>query len=123
MIYLAKIIVAFVALLHIYFLWLEMFAWTTKARKVFKKFPQELFEPTKSMASNQGLYNGFLAAGLIWSLLIGDTYWATNVALFFLGCVLVAGIYGAVSVSKRIFYVQGVPAALGIIAFLLSTYM
>lgn len=115
---LAKIIVGLVSVLHLYFLWLEMFAWTTKARKVFKKFPQELFEPTKSMAANQGLYNGFLSAGLIWSLFIGDPDWSVNVALFFLGCVLVAGVYGAMSVSKRIFYIQGLPAALGIIAFL-----
>lgn len=74
------------------------------------------------MAANQGLYNGFLSAGLIWSLFINDTVWATNVALFFLGCVLVAGIYGAISVSKRIFYVQGVPALLAILAFLYATY-
>lgn len=121
MLIVAKIIVAFVALLHLYFLWLEMFAWTTKARKVFKKFPQELFEPTKNMAANQGLYNGFLAAGLIWSLLIEDPNWQRNVALFFLGCVTIAGIYGAISVSKKIFTVQALPALLGIL-LILATY-
>ena len=120
MVLVAKIIVIVVALLHFYFLWLEMFAWTSRGPKVFKKFPKELFEPTKSMAANQGLYNGFLVAGLVWSLLIEDPNWSRNIALFFLGCVVVAGIYGALSVSKKIFYIQGLPALLGIIAFLLS---
>ena len=117
MVLVAKIMVVVVALLHFYFLWLEMFAWTTRAPKVFKKFPKELFE---SMAANQGLYNGFLVAGLVWSILIEDPNWSMNIALFFLGCVVVAGIYGALSVSKKIFYIQGLPALLGIIAFLLS---
>ena len=120
MILLAKGMVVFVAILHIYFLWLEMFAWTTKGPKVFRNFPKTLFEPTKSMAANQGLYNGFLAAGLLWSLAITDPVWATNVALFFLSCVAIAGIYGGWSVSKKIFMVQGLPALLGIAAFLFS---
>lgn len=122
MILIAKILTAFVALLHLYFLWLEMFAWTTKAKKVFRNFPKDLFEPTKQMAANQGLYNGFLAAGLIWSLLITDANWSTNVALFFLGCVLIAGIYGAFSVSKRIFYVQGIPALIAILFWILGNH-
>nr|WP_262909102.1 DUF1304 domain-containing protein [Muricauda sp. M10] len=116
---LAKIIVAIVALLHLYFLWLEMFAWTTKAKKVFRQFPEDLFEPTKTLAANQGLYNGFLSAGLIWSLLINDPTWQMYVALFFLGCVAVAGIYGALTASKKIFTVQALPALLGIALFLL----
>ncbi|ASV30366.1 DUF1304 domain-containing protein [Maribacter cobaltidurans] len=115
MLILAKVVTVLVASMHCYFLWLEMFAWTSKAKKVFRNFPDELFEPTKSMAANQGLYNGFLAAGLFWSLIISSNEWSINVALFFLACVLVAGIYGAVSVSKKIFYVQGLPAILGII--------
>ena len=115
---LAKIIVAIVALLHLYFLWLEMFAWTTKAKKVFRQFPEDLFEPTKTLAANQGLYNGFLSAGLIWSLLIEDPSWQVYVALFFLGCVAVAGIYGALTASKKIFTVQALPALLGIALFL-----
>ena len=119
---LAKIIVAIVALLHLYFLWLEMFAWTTKAKKVFRQFPEDLFEPTKTLAANQGLYNGFLSAGLIWSLLIGDPTWQVYVALFFLGCVAVAGIYGALTASKKIFTVQALPALLGI-ALLLAHQM
>ncbi len=112
---LAKILTAIVALMHIYFLWLEMFAWTTKAKKVFRNFPSGLFEPTKSMAANQALYNGFLAAGLLWSFFISDFLWATNVALFFLSCVAVAGIYGGYSVSKKIFLIQGVPAIIAIV--------
>lgn len=120
MLLIAKIITALVAFLHLYFLWLEMFAWTTKARKVFRNFPQDLFEPTKSMAANQGLYNGFLAAGLIWSLLIKDSIWSLYVAIFFLSCVSIAGIYGGVTVSKKIFTIQALPALIGIV-FLLAT--
>ncbi|MCB0372440.1 MAG: DUF1304 domain-containing protein [Muricauda sp.] len=118
----AKIIIVVVALLHLYFLWLEMFAWTTKAKKVFRKFPEELFEPTKTLAANQGLYNGFLSAGLIWSLLIQDSQWQIYVALFFLGCVAIAGIYGAMTASKKIFTVQALPALFGI-ALLLAHQM
>ncbi|MEC4005155.1 DUF1304 domain-containing protein [Flavobacterium sp. SUN052] len=115
---LSQIIVAFVAFIHIYILWLEMFVWTTRARKVFKTIPSDMFEKTKVMAANQGLYNGFLAAGLIWSLFISDATWSNNIAIFFLGCVLVAGIYGAITVSKRIFYVQSIPAVLGILSLI-----
>ncbi len=113
---LSQIIIAFIAVVHIYILWLEMFGWMTKAKKVFRKFPPELFAATKPMAANQGLYNGFLAAGLIWSLLITDVDWSINVATFFLGCVAVAGIYGAATVQKTILYVQTVPAVIGLIS-------
>lgn len=115
----SQIIIGFIAVLHFYILWLEMFAWTTRGRKVFKTIPADQFEKTKTMAANQGLYNGFLAAGLIWSLFISDAIWNKNVALFFLICILVAGLYGAYSVSKRIFYVQAVPAILGLLSLLL----
>lgn len=112
----AKIVIALIALIHLYIMWLEMLGWMTKARKVFRKFPPELFAATKPMAANQGLYNGFLAAGLIWSLLICcNAEWSVNVATFFLGCVLVAGLYGAYSVQKSILYVQAVPAAIGLL--------
>jgi putative membrane protein len=100
----AKLLIAFVALEHLYILWLEMFAWTTAGRRTFKSMSADMFEKTKSMAANQGLYNGFLAAGLIWSLIIQDEVWSKNVAVFFLGCVLIAGVYGAISVQKSIFY-------------------
>lgn len=114
------ILIGLVALLHIYFLWLEMFAWTTRGRKVFKKFPPELFEPTKPLAANQGLYNGFLAAGLIWTYFITDPIWKTNIALFFLSCVAVAGIYGALTADKKIFFVQALPAIIAIVLILLK---
>ncbi|MBO0330754.1 DUF1304 domain-containing protein [[Muricauda] lutisoli] len=120
---LAKTVIGIVALLHIYFLWLEMFAWTTKAKKVFRKFPEELFEPTKTLAANQGLYNGFLAAGLIWSLTIQDAVWQIYVGLFFLACVATAGIYGAATASKKIFAVQGLPAILGIVLLLIHQFL
>jgi putative membrane protein len=116
----AKVLIALVAFEHLYILWLEMFAWTTRGRKVFKgAMPDHLFEQTKSMAANQGLYNGFLAAGLIWSLFISDAIWSKNVAVFFLTCVVLAGCYGAYSASKKIFWVQAVPALLALAACLL----
>jgi putative membrane protein len=115
-----KIVIGIVALLHLYFLWLEMFVWTTTGRKVFRSLPSDMFEKTKSMAANQGLYNGFLAAGLIWTFFITDPLWRDNIALFFLGCVFVAGLYGAYSVDKKIFFIQGLPALLGIILILIS---
>lgn len=114
----ATIIIGFVIFIHLYIVWLEMFVWTTRAKKVFRTIPEDLFEKTKVLAANQGLYNAFLAAGLLWSLLILDPIWSKNVALFFLGCVAIAGIYGAATASKRILYVQTIPAVLGILAVL-----
>ena len=123
MLLIAKFIIVVVAILHFYFLWLEMFAWTTKAKKVFRSFPEDLFEPTKTLAANQGLYNGFLAAGLVWSLLIQDSSWQVYVSLFFLGCVAIAGIYGAATASKKIFTIQALPALLGITFLLLHYFL
>ncbi len=108
-------IIGFVAFLHLYILWFEMFAWEKRGPKVFRGIDKDLFPKTKVFAANQGLYNGFLAAGLIWSLLIDDVVWRQNVALFFLGCVAVAGIYGALTAEKRIFFIQALPAIIGII--------
>lgn len=105
-----KVLIGIILVLHLYFLWFEMFAWTTKGPKIFRKFPKDLFLPTKSMAANQGLYNGFLAAGLLWTFFIENSIWNTNIALFFLGCVSVAGIFGGLTVSKKIFFVQALPA-------------
>ena len=116
----ALVLVGLIALLHVYICWFEMFAWESRGPKVFRSFPKDLFAPTKAMAANQGLYNGFLAAGLFWSLLISDPVWAKNVALFFLMCVAVAGAYGAATASRRIIYVQTVPACLAIAAVLLG---
>lgn len=114
------ILIGFIAFIHCYILWLEMFAWTTRAPKVFTQIPKELFVPTKVLAANQGLYNGFLAAGLIWSLFIQEAEWARNVAAFFLACVAIAGIYGTVTASRKIFFVQALPAliALALLALL-----
>ena len=116
----SEILISLVAILHIYILWLEMFAWTTRGRKTFKSIPSDLFEKTKALAANQGLYNGFLAAGLVWSLLINDVNWSANVACFFLGCVMVAGIYGALTAQKSILFVQTVPATIALIFTLLA---
>jgi len=119
---LIKGILILVASLHAYFLWFEMFAWESRGPKIFRAFPKDLFPKTKSMAANQGLYNGFLSAGLIWSLLISDQEWSKNIALFFLGCVAVAGIYGALTVTKKIFFIQALPALLGITLLLMFEF-
>ncbi|MBR9833445.1 DUF1304 domain-containing protein [bacterium] len=117
---LSKILIGIIAFEHLFILYMEMFAWETLGKKTFKgALPDDLFKPTKSMAGNQGLYNGFLSAGLIWSILITDPQWSTNVALFFLGCVVVAGCYGAITASKKIFMVQAMPA---IIAFIVTLF-
>jgi putative membrane protein len=116
----ALIFVGLVAVIHIYIMWLEMFAWTTRGPKVFRNFPPTLFPPTKTLAANQGLYNGFLAAGLIWTLMIGDYVWQRNVGCFFLGCVAVAGLYGAATASRKILYVQALPALLGLALLILA---
>jgi putative membrane protein len=121
--YIITVLIIIIALEHLYFLWLEMFAWTTKAKKVFRQFPEHLFEPTKALAANQGLYNGFLSAGLIWSLFIQDEKWHVNVALFFLSCVVVAGIYGAFTAAKKIFFVQAMPALIAILLIVIRCYL
>lgn len=119
---LSTILVALVALEHLYILYMEMFAWETLGKKTFKgSLPNELFKPTKKLAANQGLYNGFLAAGLIWSFFIENPEWQKNIQLFFLGCVIVAGIYGALSASRKIFFVQALPAILALAFVLISS--
>ncbi|MBL0340125.1 MAG: DUF1304 domain-containing protein [Bacteroidetes bacterium] len=117
---LAELLIAFVILEHLYFLWMEMFAWETIGKKVFKNaMPPDLFKPTKVLAANQGLYNGFLAAGLVWTFFIFDPLWKSNIAIFFLCFVAIAGIYGALTASKKIFFIQSVPAILAIICLIL----
>ena len=112
----AVVLITLVALLHFYFLVLEMFLWTKPlGMKVFRNSPEKA-ESTKVLAANQGLYNGFLAAGLVWAAFAGKQ----DVALFFLCCVVVAALYGAYSVSKRIFYVQGAPALAAIAALIFT---
>ena len=111
----AQILIALVAALHLYFLALEMFFWDQPlGRKVFKLTP-EFAAQSKALAANQGLYNGFLAAGLIWGLLLGG-HEGFHVELFFLACVIVAGIFGAVTVNRRIFFFQALPAILALVA-------
>ncbi len=113
----AYVLVGLVALIHIYILVLEMFLWDTPyGRRVFGN-KAEFATASKVLAANQGLYNGFLAAGLIWGLSMGAT--GRPVQLFFLGCVLVAGLYGAMTASVKILFVQALPAALAIVAILL----
>ncbi|MCZ8253099.1 MAG: DUF1304 domain-containing protein [Hylemonella sp.] len=114
----ADIVVALVALLHVYILVLEMFLWDQPAgRKAFKLTP-EFAQATKTLAANQGLYNGFLAAGLFWGLSLGAA--GLGVKVFFLACVLVAGVYGAATASRKILFIQGLPAALGLVLLALA---
>ena len=116
---LSNIFIAIVAIEHLYILWLEMFAWETKGKKVFKgSMPADMFKPTKILAASQGLYNGFLATGLIWTFFISDHQWQTNIAIFFLSCVIVAGVYGGATASKKIFFVQALPAIMALIVTL-----
>ena len=115
----AKTLIVLIALEHMYFMYFEMFAWETIGKKTFKSLPEHLFTPTKTLAANQGLYNGFLSAGLIWTFFISDANWSENIALFFLACVAIAGIYGAITASKRIFFLQALPALLAIICLLI----
>ncbi len=105
-----KILIGIIAFLHLYFFYFETFAWTSKGPKIFRSFPKDLFSKTKSMMANQGLYNGFLAAGLIWTFFIENEAWQNNIALFFLNCIIIAGIVGAYTVSKKIFWIQAFPA-------------
>jgi putative membrane protein len=108
------LLIVLVALLHFYFLYLEMFLWDKpRGMKTFR-MTEEQAKSSKTLAMNQGLYNGFLAAGLIWSLFTDD-----SVKIFFLSCVVIAGIFGAMTVSKRIFYIQALPAILGLLTVLI----
>jgi putative membrane protein len=118
--WIANVLVTLVALLHVYFLVLEMFLWTKPLG--LKTFRQSLAKAVDSavLAANQGLYNGFLAAGLIWGLVHPTSAFAFQIKVFFLGCVIVAGVYGAATVSRRILLVQAAPAALALIVLWLA---
>jgi putative membrane protein len=120
MIWIANLLVALVAVLHVYFLILEMFLWTRPLG--LKTFRQSLEKATDSavLAANQGLYNGFLAAGLVWGLVQGVPAFAFQTKIFFLICVVIAGIYGAATVSRRILLVQALPAAIALILLALA---
>jgi putative membrane protein len=115
---LATILVAFVALLHTYFLVLEMFLWDKPAGMRAFGLTQEFATASKSLAANQGLYNGFLVAGLVWGMMLGADGYA--VKLFFLGCVVVAGIFGALTANRKILFVQALPGALALAAVVVA---
>ncbi|WP_436616674.1 DUF1304 domain-containing protein [Sorangium sp. So ce1024] len=116
----STLLVILVAVAHVYFLILEMFLWTTPRGLRIFGMTQELADATATLAKNQGLYNGFLAAGLFWSLLSHDAGDALARKTFFLGCVIVAGIYGGITVGRRIFFVQAAPALLALALVWLS---
>ncbi len=115
----ANVIVGIVALLHIYFLVLEMFLWTTPTGRRTFGLDADFADKSKVLAANQGLYNGFLAAGLIWGLIAGGSV-GFQAKIFFLVCVVVAGVYGALTVNRRVLYVQAGPAVLGLVLVLLA---
>ena len=120
MMFIANALVALVAALHVYFLVLEMFLWDKPlGLKTFRNTPEKA-QDSAVLAANQGLYNGFLAAGLIWGLVQAVPSFAFQIKVFFLLCVIVAGVYGAATVSRRILYVQAAPAALALILLRLA---
>jgi len=115
MIWIANALVALVAALHVYFLVLEMFLWTRPlGLKTFRNSPEKAAD-SAVLAANQGLYNGFLAAGLVWGLVHSAPGFGFQIKTFFLLCVVIAGVYGALTVSRRILYVQAAPAAVALI--------
>lgn len=117
MVTITNIVVALIGLLHVYILVLEMFLWDKPAGlRAFGQSQQKAAE-TKVLAANQGLYNGFLAAGLFWGLILGDE--GHSIKLFFLGCVLVAGIYGGISANRKILLIQALPATIGLLLVML----
>jgi len=118
--YLSKALIAFVAVEHLFILWIEIFAWQTVGSSVFSVFSADFFSLTTSMAANQGLYNGFLAAGLIWAFIIKNRKWSFNISCFFLICVLIAGIFGAFTIQNKIFFTQGIPALISLIVLFIA---
>ncbi|MFC0011253.1 DUF1304 domain-containing protein [Devosia nitrariae] len=116
----ATILVAAIALLHIYILVLEMFAWTMpRVRKTFGTTP-EFAQASRALAANQGLYNGFLAAGLIWGLVHLDADVGWQIQMFFLACIAAAGVFGAATAKRSILFIQTVPAVLAMLAVLFA---
>lgn len=114
----SNVVIALVILLHLYFLVLEMFLWTKPlGRRVFRLTP-EFAQASAALAANQGLYNGFLAAGLFWGVILGPD--GFSVKIFFLACVIVAGLFGAFTVSRKIFWVQALPGGLALVSVLIA---
>jgi putative membrane protein len=116
---LASIVVTIIALMHVWFLILEMLLWDKPAGLRAFGITPEYAAQTKVLAGNQGLYNGFLAAGLFWGLVLGSVE-GMHVKLFFLACVLVAGLYGGLTATRKVLWIQGLPAAIGIVLVLAS---
>lgn len=114
----ANFIIALVALLHVWFLILEMFLWDKPPGRRAFGLTAEFAAQSKVLAANQGLYNGFLAAGLIWGLWLGRN--GTDIKLFFLGCVLIAGLFGGLTASRKILVIQALPALIGLVLVVLA---
>jgi putative membrane protein len=110
----ANVVIAVIVLLHLWFLILEMFLWTRPSGRRAFGTTAEFAEQSKALAANQGLYNGFLAAGLVWGLCLGGAA-GFSVKVFFLACVLVAGIFGGLTASRKILWIQALPAAIGLV--------
>lgn len=115
----SKILVAIVAVEHLVFLYLEMFLWTTPTGLKTFGMTKDVAESSKTLAANQGLYNGFLAAGLIWGILHPDLVFGRQIMTFFLACVIVAGVYGGLTVKRTILMVQALPALISLVSVLL----
>ena len=114
----ANVVIVLIALVHVYILVLEMFLWEKPAGRRAFGLSKEMAATTKVLAANQGLYNGFLAAGLLWGVILGPN--GTSVKIFFLCCVLIAGLYGAATASRKILFIQAIPAAIGLALVLFS---
>lgn len=113
-------LVALIAALHAYIAWFEIFAWTSRGPSVFDTLPADLFAQTTQLAANQGVYNAFLAAGLIWALVIRDQKWQFNIAICFLGFVAVAGVAAAMTIALSSGLPQFVPASIAMVLLFLS---
>jgi putative membrane protein len=112
----ANVVIAFVAVLHVGFLVLEMFLWNHPIGRRTFKMTKEVSESSATLAANQGLYNGFLAAGLIWGIVSGEV----SIKLFFLSCVVIAGVFGGFTAKRSILYMQALPGLLGLVLLYLS---
>jgi putative membrane protein len=117
---LASIVIAIIALMHVWFLILEMFLWDKPTGRRAFGLTAEFAAQSKVLAANQGLYNGFLAAGLFWGLILGGTVEGMHVKIFFLACIVVAGLYGGFTATRKVLWIQAVPALLGLALVFLS---
>ena len=123
MIIFENILIILIAIECFYIQWIEMVSWSTKGASIFPEPEPGFFDKTKSMAANQGLYNGFLGAGLICSAIISDPIWKLRASAFFLICIIIAGIFGAISVTKSIFIKQSIPSLIVLLALFVIYYL